>query len=62
MHRGTLDHLAGRLEVDETLEGPELEATLALVRPEIALVSSPAPRRANGRANGRARRTDEVPV
>jgi cell division protease FtsH len=50
-HREVLDALAGRLEVEETLEGPDLEAALALVRPEVSLfggktLSAPAPRNA----------------
>jgi cell division protease FtsH len=55
-HRDVLDALAGRLEVEETLEGPDLEDLLALVRPEVSLVGNlkgdpvPAPR-----SNGRSR-------
>jgi cell division protease FtsH len=53
-HRGVLDTLAARLEAEETLEGPDLDAVLALVRPEVALlgtlVAPPAPR-----SNGRTR-------
>jgi cell division protease FtsH len=33
-HRGTLDALAARLEVEETLEGADLEAVLSAVRPD----------------------------
>jgi cell division protease FtsH len=36
-HRDVLDVLAARLEAEETLEGPELEGLLALVRPEVSL-------------------------
>jgi cell division protease FtsH len=36
-HREVLDTLATRLEVEETLEGTDLEAVLALVRPEVSL-------------------------
>lgn len=36
-HREVLDTLAARLEVEETLEGTDLEAVLALVRPEVSL-------------------------
>jgi cell division protease FtsH len=55
-HRMVLDTLAARLEAEETLEGPNLEDILSLVRPEVALlgalVAPPAPR-SNGR--GRAK-------
>lgn len=37
VHRDTLNVLAARLEFEETLEGPDLEAVLALVRPEVEL-------------------------
>jgi cell division protease FtsH len=36
-HRPILDTLAARLEAEETLEGPELDNVLSLVRPEVAL-------------------------
>ncbi len=36
-HRRVLQILADRLEAEETLEGPDLEAVLALVRPEVSL-------------------------
>jgi cell division protease FtsH len=36
-HRAVLDALAERLEIEETLEGPDLEAIVALVRPEVSL-------------------------
>lgn len=36
-HRAALDSLAARLEAEETLEGPDLDAVLALVRPEVSL-------------------------
>jgi cell division protease FtsH len=36
-HRVTLDALASRLEVEETLEGPDLEAVLSAVRPDIEM-------------------------
>jgi cell division protease FtsH len=36
-HRQVLAGLAERLEAEETIEGPALEAILALVRPEVAL-------------------------
>ena len=36
-HRKTLDLLAARLETEETLEGPDLDAVLAMVRPEVEL-------------------------
>ena len=36
-HRDMLDTLATRLEDEETLEGPDLEGVLALVRPEVSL-------------------------
>jgi cell division protease FtsH len=56
-HRAVLDTLATTLEAEETLEGPDLEAILQLVRPEVALlgalVAPPAPARSNGR--GRAK-------
>jgi cell division protease FtsH len=56
-HREVLDVLAERLESEETLEGPDLEAILTLVRPEVALFtreSSDDPRRAtNGRRPAR---------
>ncbi len=58
LHRTTLDHLSGRLEVDETLEGPELEAALSLVRPEIAVLAAPTQRRTSSRNN--SRRVEEV--
>jgi cell division protease FtsH len=35
--RDVLDVLGSRLETDETLEGPELESILAMVRPEVSL-------------------------
>jgi cell division protease FtsH len=34
-HHEVLDTLATRLELEETLEGPDLEAVLSLVRPEV---------------------------
>jgi cell division protease FtsH len=36
-HRAALDSLAARLEAEETLEGPDLDAVLAMVRPEVSL-------------------------
>jgi cell division protease FtsH len=36
LHRPVLDTLAERLEVEETLEGPDLESVVALVRPEVS--------------------------
>ncbi len=36
-HRKTLDLLARRLEVEETLEGSDLESVVAMVRPEVEL-------------------------
>ena len=36
-HRETLDALATRLETEETLEGPDLESVLTMVRPEVEL-------------------------
>ena len=36
-HRDVLSVLAERLEVEETIEGPDLESILALVRPEVML-------------------------
>jgi cell division protease FtsH len=39
-HRVTLDNLAAKLEVEETIEGTELEALLAMVRPEVELFGS----------------------
>jgi cell division protease FtsH len=36
-HRATLDVLAARLEAEETLEGPDLEAVLSAVRPDIEM-------------------------
>jgi cell division protease FtsH len=36
-HRSALDQLATRLESEETLEGPDLDSVLALVRPEVTL-------------------------
>ena len=36
-HRRVLTSLAERLEAEETVEGPDLESILALVRPEVAL-------------------------
>jgi cell division protease FtsH len=36
-HREVLDSLAERLEIEETLEGPDLEAVLAAVRPEMEM-------------------------
>jgi cell division protease FtsH len=36
-HHQTLDLLASRLETEETLEGPDLEALLTMVRPEVEL-------------------------
>jgi cell division protease FtsH len=38
-HRSALDGLANRLETEETLEGPDLDSVLALVRPEVSLFS-----------------------
>lgn len=40
-HRGILDMLADRLEMDETLEGADLEAILAQVRPEVTFFGGP---------------------
>jgi cell division protease FtsH len=37
-HQESLDSLAGQLEIEETIEGPELEAMLTLVRPDIELI------------------------
>lgn len=37
-HRHVLDNLSDRLENEETLEGPDLEAILALVRPEVTFL------------------------
>jgi cell division protease FtsH len=37
LHRDVLDTMANRLEAEETLEGTDLEAVLALVRPEVTL-------------------------
>jgi cell division protease FtsH len=37
LHRSVLDVLAERLEIEETLEGADLEAIVALVRPEVSL-------------------------
>jgi cell division protease FtsH len=39
-HRETLDTLADRLEAEETLEGPNLEAVLLTIKPDAALVGS----------------------
>ena len=39
-HREALDALAHRLEAEETVEGPELEAMLAKVQPEIELLGA----------------------
>ncbi|MDQ1713718.1 MAG: cell division protease FtsH [Frankiaceae bacterium] len=36
-HRLTLDALAARLETEETIEGPDLEAVLSAVRPDIEM-------------------------
>jgi cell division protease FtsH len=36
-HRVTLDALAARLEAEETIEGPDLEAVLSAVRPDIEM-------------------------
>jgi cell division protease FtsH len=36
-HRATLDALAARLEAEETIEGPDLEAVLSAVRPDIEM-------------------------
>ena len=36
-HRSVLDTLASRLEMEETLEGTDLDSVLALVRPEVTL-------------------------
>jgi ATP-dependent Zn protease len=36
-HREVLSALAERLEAEETIEGPDLESVLALVRPEVTL-------------------------
>ncbi|HEX8002099.1 MAG TPA: ATP-dependent zinc metalloprotease FtsH [Mycobacteriales bacterium] len=50
-HRPALDALATRLEVEETLEGPELEEALRTVRPSVvvsAMLTPPAPS-GNGR-------------
>jgi ATP-dependent Zn protease len=40
LHRGALDALASRLEEEETVEGPDLEAILAKVQPEIELLGA----------------------
>ena len=40
VHRPALDALAHRLEEDETVEGPDLEALLAKVQPEIELLGA----------------------
>ncbi|MDQ3992882.1 MAG: ATP-dependent zinc metalloprotease FtsH [Actinomycetota bacterium] len=45
-HREVLSALAERLEVEETIEGPDLEAILALVRPEVTLFGGLVPERA----------------
>ncbi|MDQ1711163.1 MAG: cell division protease FtsH [Frankiaceae bacterium] len=50
-HRATMDEMAARLEVEETIEGPELEALLAKVQPELELLGSFAS------SNGHAKRT-----
>jgi cell division protease FtsH len=39
-HRATLDALAARLEAEETLEGPDLEAVLTAVRPDVEIFGS----------------------
>jgi cell division protease FtsH len=52
-HRESLDALANRLETEETIEGPELDAMLALVRPEIELTGLFTPKaKSNGSSNG----------
>jgi cell division protease FtsH len=52
-HRDVLHTLAARLEAEETLEGPDLESVLALVRPEVSLFGGDfAPEQAPSR-NGR---------
>lgn len=40
-HREILDLLAARLETEETIEGPDLEAILAQVRPEVTFFGGP---------------------
>jgi cell division protease FtsH len=42
-HRQTLDSLSARLEIEEMLEGPDLDAVLALVRPEVELFAGMIP-------------------
>jgi cell division protease FtsH len=44
VHRSVLDALAERLEVEETLEGPDLESIVALARPEVSLFAGLAER------------------
>jgi cell division protease FtsH len=51
-HRAVLDTLAARLEAEETLEGPDLDSLLALVRPEVSLFGTETPPPAPSR-NGR---------
>ena len=42
-HRPVLDKLASRLEIEESLEGTDLDAVLALVRPEVSLFGGLVP-------------------
>jgi cell division protease FtsH len=51
-HKPELDALATRLEIDETLEGPDLEEALRTVRPNVAItamLTPPAVTTGNGR-------------
>ncbi len=49
-HRETLDTIASRLEAEETLEGPDLEALLMGIKPDPKLVGSIAAHNGQGTA------------
>jgi len=52
-HRDVLDRLAARLQVEETLEGADLDSVLALVRPEVTLFGGlVGPHPENGHVDG----------
>ena len=53
-HRPALDALATRLEIEETLEGTELEEALRAVRPNVAITAMLTPAVTTG-GNGRGR-------
>jgi cell division protease FtsH len=55
-HRAVLDALAARLEAEETLEGPDLDSVLSLVRPEVSLlgIMTGTPITKKSSRNGRA--------